>query len=65
MVGGWCARRIRLYTPPEGRAWLTGWWENGRFIQPVPAPGSHGPHDTGHYDYATLTVAVSDTEPTS
>lgn len=45
---------------PAGRSYLMGWWANtstgGRWIQPRPAPGSRGPHNDQHADYATLTM---------
>lgn len=45
---------------PAGRSWLMGWWANtstgGRWIQPRPAPGSRGPHNDLHTDYATTTM---------
>ena len=42
---------------PPGRAWLFGWWDGQRWIQPRPALGSQGPHDRSHSDYATTTIA--------
>jgi peptidoglycan hydrolase-like protein with peptidoglycan-binding domain len=48
---------------PAGRAYLFGWWEGGRWIQPRPAAGSRGPHDDGHTDYATTTMLRTSTPP--
>jgi hypothetical protein len=48
---------------PLGRAWLYGWRDDGHMIQPKPAPGSQGPHNDQHSDYATLTVCVRTEAP--
>lgn len=48
---------------PPGRAYLFGWWDGHRYIQPRPQPGSHGPHDRGHHDYATTTLCRRTTPP--
>lgn len=55
----------RLYTPPQGRAWLYGWRQaNGRMIQPRPTPNSQGPHGANaEHDYGTLTVSARDEAP--
>lgn len=53
---------------PKGRAHLMGWWTQtlqkygprrgaGWIQQPSPV-GGQGPHDDGHYDYATTTMLV-------
>lgn len=48
---------------PAGRAYLAGWFYKGRFMQPLPALGSRGPHDDGHHDYGTTTILVADSDP--
>lgn len=41
---------------PRGRAYLMGWFDGRRWIQPAPALGSQGPHNDQHSDYATLSM---------
>lgn len=60
---------------PRGRAYLMGWWAEDvrRFgssrsgpgwVQQPSAPGSPGPHDDGHFDYATTTILVRQADAT-
>jgi hypothetical protein len=45
--------------PPPGRSFLMGWWNGTKWIQDGTSelvPGSQGPHDAYHHDYATTTI---------
>jgi peptidoglycan hydrolase-like protein with peptidoglycan-binding domain len=43
---------------PSGRAYLMGWWQGGKWIQPRPPVGARGFHDDLYTDYATTTLLV-------
>ncbi len=50
---------------PKGRAYLMGWWNHdlGKFIQGGAPPGTQGPHESTHHDYATTTLLERDAPP--
>lgn len=39
---------------PAGRAYIFGWWDGHRWIEPM--PHHQGQHDRGHHDYGTTTL---------
>lgn len=56
--------RIDKNWPAAGRAYLMGWWDGHRWIQPRPSPGSVGPHGRDEeHDYGTTSIAVWTVDP--
>lgn len=60
-IAGWGKHWIS--GAPAGRAYLMGWWNGKRWIQPPSPLGSQGPHDRGHHDYGTTTLVVRAAAP--